>query len=200
MLYLIKDNYYKGECTNCETDEVKAYYHALGYECATFITQPKCHERYVATSCEKMDKDDNDEVLGVKLTVAELKEFKLAELSDISKSFENNFNKKMYFTSSVNGYRINGDRRTRSNLQDLIAYQPTDNVIYRDYDNQERTLTKEQLQVILKEHVVNGEAIYHQKWEYEAKINACTTIEELNAIEIKFIMQDFSKEEVVADE
>lgn len=200
MLYLIKDNYYKGECTNRETDEVKTYYHDLGYECATFITQPKCHERYVATSCEKMDKDDNGEVLGVKLTVAELKEFKLAELSDISKSFEDNVNKQMYFISSVHGYRINGDRRTRSNLQDLIAYQPTDNVIYRDYDNQERTLTKEQLQVILKEHVVNGEAIYHQKWAFEAKINACTTIEELNAIEIKFTMHDFNKGEVVADE
>ena len=140
-----------------------------------------------------MDKDDNGEVLGVKLTVAELKEFKLAELSDISKSFEDNVNKQMYFISSIKGYRINGDRRTRSNLQDLIAYQPTDNVIYRDYDNQERTLTKEQLQIILKEHVVNGEAIYHQKWAFEDKINACTTIEELNAIEIKFTMHDFSK-------
>lgn len=193
MLYLIKDNYYKGECTNRETDEVKTYYHDLGYECATFITQPKFHERYVATSCEKMDKDDNGEVLGVKLTVAELKEFKLAELSDISKSFEDNVNKQMYFISSVNGYRINGDRRTRSNLQDLIAYQPTDNVIYRDYDNQERTLTKEQLQVILKEHVVNGEAIYHQKWQLENNINSCTTLKQLNSLKIEFTMHNFNE-------
>ena len=95
---------------------------------------------------------------------------------------------------------INGDRRTRSNIQDLITYQPTDNVIYRDYENIERTLTKDELKIILKEHVVNGQMLYNQKWEYEAKINACTTIEELNAIEIKFTMHDFSKEEVVADE
>lgn len=145
------------------------------------------------------------------------KALKLYELAQKAQSFEDNVNKSMYFISSVFVEKevqkddettetikehlvINGDRRTRSNLQDLIAYQPTDNVIYRDYNNQERTLTKEQLQVILKEHVVNGEAIYHQKWEYEAKINACTTIEELNAIEIKFTMHDFSKEEVIADE
>lgn len=193
MLYLIKDNYYKGECTNCETDEVKTYYHDLGYECATFITQPKCHERYVATSCDKMDKDDNGEVLGVKLTVAELKEFKLAELSDISKSFEENVNKDMSFVSSVGGYPINGDRRTRSNLEDLITYSTTDVIQFRDYDNTMSEVTKDQLKVILKEHVINGQNLYYQKWEYEAKINACTTIEELNAIKFNFVMKDFSK-------
>lgn len=193
MLYLIKDNYYKGVCINQEGDEVKAHYENMGYECANFTTPPKCHERYVATSCEKMDKDDKGEAIGIKLTVAELKEFKLAELSDISKSFENNVNKKMYFTSSVNGYRINGDRRTRSNLQDLIAYQPNDNVIYRDYDNQERALTKEQLQVILKEHVVNGEAIYHQKWQLEDNINSCTTLKQLNSLKIEFTMHNFNE-------
>ena len=145
------------------------------------------------------------------------KALKLYELSTQALAFEENVNKSMYFISSIFVEKevqkddettetikehlvINGDRRTRSNIQDLITYQPTDNVIYRDYENIERTLTKEQLQVILKEHIVNGEAIYHQKWEYEAKINACTTIEELNAIEIKFTMHDFSKEEVVADE
>ena len=137
------------------------------------------------------------------------KALKLYELAQKAQSFEDNVNKSMYFISSVFVEKevqkddkttetikkhliINGDRRTRSNLQDLIAFQPTDNVIYRDYDNQERTLTKEQLQVILKEHVVNGEDIYHQKWEYEAKINACPTLEELNAIEIKFTMYDFN--------
>ena len=145
------------------------------------------------------------------------KALKLYELTQKAQSFEDNLNKSMYFISSVFVEKevqkddettetikehlvINGDRRTRSNIQDLITYQPTDNVIYRDYENIERTLTKDELKIILKEHVVNGQMLYNQKWEYEAKINACTTIEELNAIEIKFTMHDFSKEEVVADE
>lgn len=145
------------------------------------------------------------------------KALKLYELSAQALTFEDNVNKSMYFISSVFVEKevqkddeitetvkeylvINGDRRTRSNIQDLITYQPTDNVIYRDYENIERTLTKDELKIILKEHIVNGQMLYNQKWEYEAKINACTTIEELNAIEIKFTMHDFSKDGVVADE
>lgn len=145
------------------------------------------------------------------------KALKLYELAQKAQSFEDNVNKSMYFISSIFVEKevqkddktietvkkhlvINGDRRTRSNIQDLITYQPTDNVIYRDYENIERTLTKDELKIILKEHFVNGQMLYNQKWEYEAKINACTTIEELNAIEIKFTMHDFSKKEVVTDE
>lgn len=132
-------------------------------------------------------------------TLSELKSEKLAELTSITSKFEDNVNNQMYFVSSVGGYRINGDRRTRSNLEDLITYSTTDIIQLRDYDNTMREVTKEQLKVILKEHVINGQNLYYQKWAFEAKINACTTIEELNAIEFKFTMHDFSKEEV-ADE
>lgn len=135
---------------------------------------------------------------------------KLYELSQKAQEFEQNVNKNMWFISSVFVEKevqkddettetvkehlvINGDRRTRSNIQDLITYQPTDNVIYRDYENIERTLTKDELKIILKEHVMNGQALYEAKWKMEEQIKSCTTIEELNAIEIKFTMCDFSK-------
>lgn len=126
-------------------------------------------------------------------TFEEVKSDKLSDLASKAQAFENNVNKEMWFKSSVNGYLINGDRRTRSNIQDLITYQPTDNVIYRDYENIERTLTKDELKIILKEHVMNGQALYEAKWKMEEQIKSCTTIEELNAIEIKFTMRDFSK-------
>ena len=126
-------------------------------------------------------------------TFDELKSEKLSELSTQALAFEENVNKDMSFVSSVGGYHINGDRRTRSNLEDLITYSTTDTIQFRDYDNTERTVTKEQLQVMLKEHVINGQNLYYQKWAYEEQIKACTTIEELNAIEIKFTMKDFSK-------
>ena len=143
-----------------------------------------------------------------KPTFEEIKQAKLSELTTKAKEFEEPVNKDMYFISSVTVIEndveknliVNGDRRTRSNIQDLITYQPTDTVAYRDYENIERQLTKEQLQVMLKELCVNGQLLYEQKWAFEDEINACTTIEELNAIEIKFTMHDFSKEEVVADE
>ena len=121
------------------------------------------------------------------------KALKLYELSTQALAFEENVNKDMSFVSSVGGYHINGDRRTRSNLEDLITYSTTDAIQLRDYDNTMREVTKDQLKVILKEHVINGQNLYYQKWAYEEQIKACTTIEELNAIEIKFTMKDFSK-------
>ena len=125
--------------------------------------------------------------------LADIKAKKLSDLASKAQAFEQNVNKDMWFKSSVKGYLINGDRRTRSNIQDLISYQPTDTVTYRDYENIERTLTKDELKIILKEHVMNGQALYEAKWKMEEQIKSCTTIEELNAIEIKFTMCDFSK-------
>lgn len=215
-VFILKD---KKTCVNvCDDNEAQDLINDGAYEIKD-LSIFRGYERTVSPLNTTVNPD------GVSVTfnfseekfLEDIKQAKLSELSAQALAFEDNVNKSMYFISSIFVEKevqkddettetvkehlvINGDRRTRSNLQDLIAYQPTDNVIYRDYNNQEHTLTKEQLQVILKEHVVNGEAIYHQKWEYEAKINACTTIEELNAIEIKFTMHDFSKEEVVADE
>ena len=124
--------------------------------------------------------------------IEEVRQAKLSELSAQALAFEENVNKDMLFVSSVGGYHINGDRRTRSNLEDLITYSATDTVQLRDYDNTMREVTKDQLTVILKEHVINGQNLYYQKWAYEKQIKSCTTIEELNTIEIKFEMLDFS--------
>ena len=125
--------------------------------------------------------------------IEEVRQAKLSDLSAQALAFEENVNKDMLFVSSVGGYRINGDRRTRSNLEDLITYSTTDAIQLRDYDNTMREVTKDQLKVILKEHVINGQNLYYQKWAYEEQIKACTTIEELNAIELNFVMKDFSK-------
>lgn len=156
----------------------------------------------IAIEVEKAYKDLDiaDYVAPPSPTLEEVKSDKLSDLASKAQAFEQNVNMDMWFKSSVKGYLINGDRRTRSNIQDLITYQPTETVTYRDYENIERQLTKEQLQVMLKELCVNGQLLYEQKWTFEDKINACTTIEELKAIEIKFTMHDFSQKEVVADE
>ena len=138
------------------------------------------------------------------------KALKLYELAQKAQSFEDSVNKSMYFISSVFVEKesqkddettetvkehlvINGDRRTRSNLEDLITYGTTDTIQFRDYNNTMREVTKDQLKNILKENVINGQNLYYQKWAYEEQIKACTTIEELNAIELNFVMKDFSK-------
>ena len=125
-------------------------------------------------------------------TLEEVKAKKLEELAQVTALFENNLNKDMYFTSSL-GFRVNGDRRTRSNIEDLIRFSPVFPVQYRDYDNIFQKVTKDNLETMLQEHITNGLNLYQQKFSYESQINACTTKEEVEAIKIKFEMMNFSK-------
>lgn len=109
--------------------------------------------------------------------------------------FEDNLNKDMYFTSSL-GFKVNGDRRTKDNLQDLITFfdlQAKEGKIqYRDYDNQDQTLTKEQLQTLLTEHVTNGQMLYNLKWQLQSKVKSAESLDDLHNITIAFPMIDFS--------
>lgn len=109
--------------------------------------------------------------------------------------FEDNLNKDMYFTSSL-GFKVNGDRRTKDNLQDLITFfdlQAKEGKIqYRDYDNQDQTLTKEQLQTLLTEHVTNGQMLYNLKWQLQSKVKSAESLDDLHNITIAFPMMDFS--------
>lgn len=124
-----------------------------------------------------------------------LKQPLLEAVDQISAKFEDNLNKDMYFTSSL-GFKVNGDRRTRDNIQDLITFfdaqQQEGKISYRDYDNVEQKLTKENLQTILVEHVTNGQNLYKQKWEKQQKIQAAQSFDELKAISTEFVMSDFS--------
>ena len=130
-------------------------------------------------------------------TFEEQKAQKAQELASKAASFENNLNKDMYFTSSL-GFRVNGDRRTKSNIQDLIASfdvmatgEPK-TVAYRDYDNIDRQVTKSQLEIMYQEIVSAGLSLYQEKWRLEQELEQITTIEELENFEIEFKMADFS--------
>ena len=123
--------------------------------------------------------------------LTEAKKKKLAELAEATALFENNLNKDMYFTSSL-GFRVNGDRRTRSNIEDLIRFSPAFPVQYKDYDNIFQKVTKDHLETMLQEHITNGLNLYQQKFSYESQIDECQNIEEVQNIKIKFEMRDFS--------
>ena len=100
----------------------------------------------------------------------------------------------MYITSSIGGYHFNADIRSQTNLQGLISVlDDVKTIAYKDYDNEFQSLTKEQMQIILSECILNSQNLYKQKWDYANKIKACKTVKELDAIEIKFEMLDFSK-------
>lgn len=130
------------------------------------------------------------------MSLAEFKDARLRELSRAAAAFENNLNTEMYFTSSL-GFKVNGDRRTKANLQDLITFfdlQANDGTLpYRDYDNKNRNLTKQQLQLLLVEHVANGNNLYEQKWAYQNQVSQAKTKDAVKAIKFTFEMADYSK-------
>lgn len=129
--------------------------------------------------------------------IEEIRENKLNELKSKANAFEQNVCKDMVINSSI-GYLMDGDRRSQANIQGLITVmtaQSLETTPYRCADDVTRNLTKEQLQTVYLECLANGNNLYAQKWALEAAINAAETKEDLDAIEIKFKMMDFTNEE-----
>lgn len=124
-------------------------------------------------------------------TLSELKSEKLAELTSITSKFDNQLvNTDMIIKSSL-GFAINADLRSQNNLRGLIAVG-VEPVNFVTADNSVKSLTIEQLNVLLHECALNGQSLYLQKWEYKARIENAQTKEELEAIDLKFTMKDFS--------
>lgn len=153
------------------------------------------YDSFVETNSDYIsaNPDINAELTGVDYW----KEFKNSELIIKTDLFEQSKNNDMYFTSSL-GFRVNGDRRSLTNITSLIEYfdlkQQDGTIGFKDYDNDMQRLTKEQLQTIKAELVINSENLYSQKWNTQLKIAQAQDLDALNAIEIKFDMMDFTPE------
>ena len=153
------------------------------------------------TNIDKIDKFSIDYVLehftpiewaksADEKTLDELKSDKLAELSTKASSFEQTENKEMYIISSL-GYKVNADPKALRNIKVLIELGVTQ---FRKYDNENVEVTTDNLKTIKSEISINSVKLYQQKWAMQDLINKAETIEELNAIEIKFTMMDFTNE------
>ena len=129
-------------------------------------------------------------------TLEEVRTEKKSELDSKSSMYQQYNCKDMYVTSSL-GFKINADQCSIKNMEVLIALLPDDTTTttYKIYDNSFKELNRVQLATLKTESENNGVALYQQKFAYQAKINAATTIDELKAIEIKFVMSDYSKAE-----
>ncbi len=123
-------------------------------------------------------------------TFEEVKKEKMQELQNKSASLETPLNKNIVFTSSL-GFKVNGDRRSQANLQNLINFYQDNSISYRDYDNNMQVLSKEQLTTILRESVLNFENLYNQKWSLETQIKNAKTKVDLSKIKIDYVMSNF---------
>ena len=193
MLYAIKDTKYQGNIFNDNSKDFRESLEAEGYTVAWFDEEPDFHKEWVNTPAA-------DGVIELELSVDQFRDFKLTKLEDATEGFEENKNSQMYFISSI-GYKFSGDRRTKDNLKEKIEYfdflsadtNGVKTVKFTDYDNVERDLTKEQLELVRSELITNGQNLYNLKTSYRNQLNTAKTIAAINAVSFDFPMLDFSK-------
>lgn len=124
-------------------------------------------------------------------TLDELKSEKLSELTAITSKFDNQLvNNEMVIKSSL-GFKVNADLRSQLNIHRLIniGAEPVSFIIV---DNTTFDLSLAQLNILISECEENMQYLFDLKQSYKKQIADATTKEELDAIEIKFEMLDFS--------
>ena len=195
MIYSIKDGKYSGDNT-LSTAWGAAFIAGAaerGYECACYpdTETPDFHARWVHTPADSKDNVSEDGI-SISLTLAELKSFKKQQVENATEGFDSKRkDPSMFFKSSL-GFNVDGDARSRDNLDGLkaIGIEP---VTFRDHDNIDHSLTLANLELLIKEANMNRTQLYQQKWKLQAQIDGAKSIKELRAIEIVFRMADFSR-------
>ena len=168
---------------NCSEWEIIADYRNKTYYIGT--------EQHEMKELGDLPKGATFEPVEPEKTLEELKEKKLDELTAAGHQFDNQLvNENMIIKSSL-GFKVNADLRSQNNLRGLIAVG-VEPVNFVTADNSVKSLSLEQLNVLLNEAIKNGEKLYETKWKYRDMILNSSSTEELNAIEFKFTMSDFS--------
>ena len=97
------------------------------------------------------------------------------------------------------GFIADSDARAMMDVTGLVTTldaQPAEacaTVAFMDASNQPHLLTLEQLKTVQVEIIQNGQSAYQQKWAMRTAIQDAQSKEDLEAIEIKFTAEDFSK-------
>ncbi|MGJ0566774.1 hypothetical protein ACR73B_16710 [Enterococcus innesii] len=194
MIYSIKDGKYSGDNT-LSTAWGAAFIAGAaerGYECACWpdTETPDFHARRVHTPADSKDNVSEDGI-SISLTLAEMKGFKLMQVKNATEGFDSKRkDPSMFFKSSL-GFSVDGDARSRDNLDGLkaIGIEP---VTFRDHDNIDHSLTLANLELLIKEVNMTRTQLYQPKWKLQAQIDGAKSIKELRAIEIVFRMADFA--------
>ena len=125
------------------------------------------------------DKDEYYEVVAIPEPT--LDEQKKARLAELETAFTR-ASQEAHCTSSV-GFEIDADEIANRNIEGLVlVMQPEQTTLFRAYDNTFHEVTREQLEVMRKEIVVNSQYLYQAKWTTEAQIKAAETAEALDTI------------------
>lgn len=110
-----------------------------------------------------------------------LEEARTEKLAELEAAFDT-ASREAHCTSSV-GFEIDADEIANRNIEGLVlVMQPEETTLFRAYDNTFHEVTREQLETMRKEIVVNSQYLYQAKWTLEAQIQAAETAEALEEI------------------
>ena len=110
-----------------------------------------------------------------------LEEARTEKLAELEAAFDT-ASRETHCTSSV-GFEIDADEIANRNIEGLVlVMQPEETTLFRAYDNTFHEVTREQLETMRKEIVVNSQYLYQAKWTTEAHIRAAETAEALKII------------------
>lgn len=113
-------------------------------------------------------------------TLTEAKTAKLAELNTAFISASET----AHCLSSA-GFEIDANEVANRNIEGLVlVLEPGESTLFRAWDNSFHQVTKEQLETMRKEIVLNSQWLYQAKWTTEEQIKAAETTEALDEIEI----------------
>ena len=120
----------------------------------------------------------------------ELKSDKLSELTAITSKFDNQLANTDIIIKSSLGFSINADLRSQLNIRRLInvGVEPVSFIIA---DNTTVDLSLAQLNILISECEENMQYLFDLKQSYKKQIADATTKEELDAIDLQFIMKEF---------
>ena len=134
----------------------------------------------------------------VEIPAPSVDELKTEKLSQLDSAFLQWYETDAVVTSSL-GFVADSDSRAMMDVSGLVTTleaQPAESratVAFMDANNQPHLLSLDQLKTVQVEIIQNGQSAYQQKWSMRTAIEQATTKEELEAIEIKFSAEDFSK-------
>ena len=117
--------------------------------------------------------------------VRDLETERANKLSELSTAFED-ASETAHLTSSL-GFEIDANETANRDIEGLtLVMSDIDTTLFCDYNNQFHEVTREQLETMRKEIVANSQRLYQIKWQYRSLIEAATTVDELDAITIRF--------------
>lgn len=134
----------------------------------------------------------------VEIPAPSIEELKTSKLTQLDAAFLKWYETDAVVTSSL-GFVADSDSRAMMDVNGLVTTleaQPAETrstVAFMDANNEVHLLTLESLKQVQIEIIQNGQSAYQQKWALRTAIENAQTKEELEAIEIVFTPEDFSK-------